>query len=78
MESLSEFFYMGGHGRYIWSAYAITTVVLVANLVFTRQQHRQARLQATRQQKAKLQHAQSTSSPLQTNAEVNESARHRA
>lgn len=33
-DSLQAFFQMGGHGLYIWSAYAITTIVLVANLLW--------------------------------------------
>ncbi len=30
---MNEFFYMGGHGVYVWSAFAITAVVLVLSLV---------------------------------------------
>lgn len=32
-DSLAEFIAMGGHGPYVWSVYAITTVVLVALVV---------------------------------------------
>jgi heme exporter protein D len=31
-ESLSAFFYMDGHGVYIWAAYGLTLVILAANL----------------------------------------------
>lgn len=31
--SLTEFFAMGGYAFYVWSAYGITLVVLVANIV---------------------------------------------
>lgn len=30
VEGLSEFFNMGGYGSFIWSAYAISAVILVA------------------------------------------------
>ena len=31
-ENLSAFFYMDGHGVYIWVAYGLTLVILAANL----------------------------------------------
>ena len=31
--SLADFLHMGGHGLFVWSCYAITLVVLVANIV---------------------------------------------
>ena len=33
MQQINEFLAMGGHGAYIWPAYGITTVVLLAVLV---------------------------------------------
>lgn len=30
-----NFFSMGGYGIYVWSAYAITFIVLILNLFFT-------------------------------------------
>lgn len=30
---MAEFFYMGGYAGYVWSSYAIATVVLVLNIV---------------------------------------------
>ena len=33
MTGLSEFFAMGGHGVYVWSAYAITLAILALNVV---------------------------------------------
>ena len=32
--SLAEVFAMGGHGKFVWSAYGITFAVLVLNLLF--------------------------------------------
>ena len=32
--SFSEFVAMGGHGLFVWSAYAITLVVFLFNLIF--------------------------------------------
>ncbi len=53
MDALREFFHMGGYAYYVWSAYGITFVVLVANVVVpvlrSRELHerlaRQARLE---------------------------------
>jgi heme exporter protein D len=33
---VSEFFLMGGHGAYVWSAYGITLAVLVLNVWLVR------------------------------------------
>lgn len=30
---MTEFLYMGGYGAYVWSAYAVTLVVLLLNIV---------------------------------------------
>ncbi|MBX2881611.1 MAG: heme exporter protein CcmD [Granulosicoccus sp.] len=51
MAELLEWLKMGGHGGYIWSAYAITFVVLLANLFFARWQFSQRLLQALRQKR---------------------------
>jgi heme exporter protein D len=32
-ESLAEFLAMGKHGPYVWSAYGITFVVVMANII---------------------------------------------
>ena len=42
METLSQFFYMGGHGFYVWSAYGMATLLLVGELVFLRRRRKQA------------------------------------
>lgn len=58
-EALMEFFAMGGYGNYVWSAYAITFAVLLANLLFTRYAHKQmlAGLRRERQIKAATERA---------------------
>ena len=33
---MSEFFAMGGYGAYVWSAYGVTFLLLVLELVFLR------------------------------------------
>ena len=33
MSALAEFLHMGGYAVYVWSSYAVTTAVLVGNLV---------------------------------------------
>ena len=53
MEALAEFFAMGGHGAFVWSAFAVAVLVMVALLAVSLHQARtnQAaldRLQATR------------------------------
>jgi heme exporter protein D len=39
---MAEFFAMGGHGAYVWSAYGITLVVLVINGWMAVRRHRKA------------------------------------
>lgn len=39
---MSEFFIMGGHGAYVWSAYGITLAVLILNAWLARAKHRSA------------------------------------
>lgn len=50
LESLKAFFAMGGYGAFVWSAYAITFVVLMANLLISASIHKRlvARLQRER------------------------------
>lgn len=36
MAELQQFFSMGGYGAYVWSAYAITFIVLLANILVSR------------------------------------------
>jgi heme exporter protein D len=38
---MKEFFAMGGYGFYVWTSYAICTVVMVAVVVVARQRHRE-------------------------------------
>jgi heme exporter protein D len=33
MDTLREFFHMGGYAFYVWSAYGVALIVLVANVV---------------------------------------------
>ncbi len=40
---MTEFLEMGGYARYVWSAFGLTLVVLVANIVVARQQFRSVR-----------------------------------
>ena len=39
--NLAEFFHMGGYAFYVWTSYAITLVVLLANLWLPWREHRQ-------------------------------------
>jgi len=38
--SLSEFFHMGGYAFYVWTSYALTAAILVANVVVPLQRRR--------------------------------------
>lgn len=49
--SLESFLYMGGYAFYVWTAYGVTTVVLVANIVLPVIQRRQMFRQITLRQK---------------------------
>ena len=37
---MKEFFAMGGYAVYVWSAYALAFIVLVANWVVARRRHK--------------------------------------
>jgi heme exporter protein D len=43
---MNEFFAMGGYGFYVWSAYGVTAVVIVAEIVAVRARRRAALLHA--------------------------------
>ena len=49
MDTLSEFFHMGGYGFYVWSAYGVTFLVLVANVVVPLLRTRELRARLARQ-----------------------------
>jgi heme exporter protein D len=40
--SAAEFFAMGGYGLYVWGAYAMTALLLLAEPWFARRRHREA------------------------------------
>ncbi len=45
---MSEFLHMGGYAGYVWSAYGIALLVLVANLFLPFKAHRQLRKRVKR------------------------------
>ena len=51
LDSIAEFFAMGGYARFVWSAYAVTFFVLFVNLLVSRIEHRRlvSRLSLERQ-----------------------------
>jgi heme exporter protein D len=58
MSEISEFLAMGGYGGYIWSAYAITFVVLLANVLLTQRAYQKAKqLVVRRSQQRKTKHS---------------------
>ena len=49
MDALREFFHMGGYAFYVWSAYGVALVVLVANVVVPVLRARELRARLARQ-----------------------------
>jgi heme exporter protein D len=37
---MKEFFYMGGYGFYVWTSYAVAAVILIANILIPKYQHK--------------------------------------
>jgi heme exporter protein D len=40
--SAADFFAMGGYGLYVWGAYVVTVVLMVAEPLLVRRRHQQA------------------------------------
>ncbi len=49
MDALREFFHMGGYAFYVWSAYGVTFVVLIANVIVPLLRARELRARLARQ-----------------------------
>ena len=49
METLREFFHMGGYGFYVWSAYGVALIVLAANVIAPVLRTRELRARLARQ-----------------------------
>jgi heme exporter protein D len=47
-ESLADFLSMGGYGTFVWGSYAVTALVVVAELVLVAHRYRAARAAAAR------------------------------
>jgi heme exporter protein CcmD len=45
---MSEFFAMGGYAWFLWPAYLVTFVALIANVILARSAHAAARREAER------------------------------
>lgn len=37
----AEFFAMGGYGKFVWSAYGMTAIIIVLNIVLPMRRHKQ-------------------------------------
>lgn len=46
--SWAAFWAMGGYGGYVWGSFAVTAVIMVAELVLVRHRHRAARTAVAR------------------------------
>lgn len=49
MDTLREFFHMGGYAFYVWSAYGVAFIVLVANVIVPVLRGRELRARLARQ-----------------------------
>jgi heme exporter protein D len=49
MDAMREFLQMGGYGFYVWSAYGVTFVILVANVIVPVLRARELRTRLARQ-----------------------------
>ena len=49
MDALREFFYMGGYAFYVWSAYGVTFIVLLGNVIVPLLRARELRTRLARQ-----------------------------
>ncbi len=49
MDTLREFFQMGGYAFYVWSAYGVTAIVLAANVIIPLARARELRARLARQ-----------------------------
>ena len=51
--TLGEILAMGGYAAYVWSAYGLTLVVLIGNILLARRRHAAARLDLARRSQAR-------------------------
>ena len=49
MDTLGEFFHMGGYAFYVWSAYGVAFIVLLANVIVPLLRARELRARLARQ-----------------------------
>ncbi len=54
MDAIREFFHMGGYAFYVWSAYGVALIVLVANVIVPIARARELRTRLARQ--ARMEH----------------------
>jgi heme exporter protein D len=54
---MKEFLDMGGYAAFVWPAYAITFVVVAANIIWARRSLRQAQASARRRLATRGEHA---------------------
>ncbi|MGH8496897.1 MAG: heme exporter protein CcmD [Gammaproteobacteria bacterium] len=51
--NLGDLLAMGGYATYVWSAYGLTLVVLIGNILLARRRHAAARLDVARRIQAR-------------------------
>ncbi len=64
---------MGGYGAYVWSAYAVTFVVLLLNVLYTRSAHKRQHQELLRDQSRRRQ-SQNQDQNQSQNQSVNSTA----
>ena len=67
--SLADFIAMGDHGFFVWSAYALSALLIIANMMLAVRRHRQVRAEIARQERRAARDAAASSSSAKTNVE---------
>ncbi|MFK7159789.1 heme exporter protein CcmD [Marinospirillum sp. MEB164] len=69
-QSAAEFFHMGGHAIYVWSAYLITFVLMALNIGVPWMLYRAQKQRLARQLRREHTFAASTTTPVSPSAEA--------
>ena len=70
LDSVAEFFAMGGYARFVWSAYAVTFFVLFVNLLVSRIEHRRLVNRLSLERQLDSGSSKSTTVNMTTNSET--------
>lgn len=54
MSDLESFLHMGGYAMYVWPSFALSALVILANVYFSRREYKKVVRETVRRHKAKL------------------------